>query len=139
MGHLNDAMNVTKKIRPNRNAEDLKLFKGIHWKDFFCVAISNARKMTSISDRCKTFFLLYCFLQQFDPSVFTLVSREVKIPPRGGTTNKTETKPFLTTLVVEQSILAHEFPSFPVDLFGGKDSQSCRKLRSMFGYDESCY
>jgi hypothetical protein len=127
-------MNISKKIKPSKGDENVKLAEGIQSKDFFRAAISNARKMTSITDRCKSFFHLHCFLQQWDPSVFTLVSREVEIPRLGRPTNKTNKKPLLTTWVVEQSILAHEFP-FPDDLFGG-DSQSLRKLRSMFGYDE---
>jgi len=42
----------------------------------------------------------------------------------------------IDTVVIQQSILAHEFPRFPDELFGGKASAYCRKLRSMFGYDE---
>jgi hypothetical protein len=135
VGHLNDAISLSRKIKPGKSSGDVKLTEGIQSTDFFRVAISNARKMTSISDRCKLFFHLHHFLQQWDPSVFTLISREVEIPCLGGPANKKNNKtPLRTTWVVEQSILAHEF-LFPDDLFGG-DVQSCRKFRSMFGYDE---
>jgi hypothetical protein len=140
-GHLNDAINVCLK-RPNRSAENVKLAEGTQSKDFFCAAVSNAKKMTSISDRCKSFFYLHCFLQQWDPTVFTLDSREVKISRRGESAEQRRKMSFLSaenidTLVVQQSILAHEFPRFPDELFGGKASAYCRKLRSMFGYVES--
>lgn len=143
-GHLNDAIVVClKKIKPNRSAEDIKLAEGTQPKDFFCAAVSNARKMTSISDRCKSFFHLHCFLQQWDPSVLALDSRlQVKMSRRGESAEqRRKISPQATeehdTVVVQQSLLAHELPCFPDELFGGKASAYCRKLRSMFGFVES--
>jgi hypothetical protein len=125
-GHLNEAINVCLK-RPNRSAEDVKLAEGTQSKDFFCAAVSNARKMTSISDRCKSFCFLHSFLRQWDPSVFALDSRKVKISRRGESAEQRRKMSFLAaedidTVVVRQSILAHEFPRFPDELFGGRAS-----------------
>lgn len=41
------------------------------------------------------------------------------------------------TVMVEQSAFAHECPRFPDELFGGRESFCCRKLREMFGYANS--
>ncbi|KAL3763597.1 hypothetical protein ACHAW5_009598 [Stephanodiscus triporus] len=143
-GRLNDAIVVClKKIKPNRSAEDIKLAEGTQSKDFFCAAVSNARKMTSISDRCKSFFHLHCFLQQWDPSVLALDSRlQVKVFRHGESDEqRRKISPQATedidTVVVPQSLLAHELTCFPDELFGGKASAYCRKLRTMFGFVES--
>lgn len=142
-GQLNDAINVcSKKLRGNKSAEDKTLAEGTQSKYFFRAAVSNARKLPTVADRNKSFYHLYCFLQQWDPSAFTLDSRKTRILRRGSSVksvgqrrrNSFLAQDDLDTMVIEQSVLAHECPRFPDELFGGKESASCKKLRSMFGY-----
>jgi len=145
-GQLNDAINVcSKKIRPNKGVEDTIFAEGTKSKDFFHAAISNARKQSSVSERCKSFYHLYCFLQQWDSSAFTLDSRKIRLSRRRASNEHNyRRRSFLAaedsdTIVVEQSVLAHECPRFPDELFGGKDSACCQKLRAMFGYRSHPY
>ncbi|KAL7552042.1 hypothetical protein ACHAWF_015250 [Thalassiosira exigua] len=141
VGHLNEAISVCKKKLKSNKAENI-IPEGMQSKDFFRAAISNAKKMPTVSDRCQSFFHLHCFLKQWNPSAFKLDSRKVRVLRRGSS-SKLEQKlksSFLSSseeqdsVVVEQSVLAHECPRFPDELFGGKESRSCQKLRAMFGY-----
>ena len=134
VGELNDAINISsKKIKPYK---DEKIAEGAQSKDFFRAAVSNARKSSSISERCKSFYQLYYFLQQYDPAAFTSDSRKIKVSRRGGRPNSSflAHSDDMDTMVIEQSVLAHECPRFPDELFGGKESACSQKLRGMFGY-----
>mmetsp|Transcript_17028 Transcript_17028/g.35991 ORF Transcript_17028/g.35991 Transcript_17028/m.35991 type:complete len:1026 (-) Transcript_17028:175-3252(-) len=142
-GRLNDAINVcSKKIRPNKVPvvpEETSFAGGTSSKDFFRAAVSNARKQSSVSERCKTFYLLHCFLQQWDPSALEMDSRQVKVSRRKASLAHMQRPSFrglddYDTMMVKQSVLAHDFPRFPDELFGGKESACCLKLRAMFGY-----
>jgi len=133
-GQVNDAINIClKKIGPRKG--DVTLVEGTSPKHFFRAAVSNAKKQ-SLSDRCKSFNHLHCFLQQWDPSCFALDSRKVKVlrsRSKEGHRRRTSFRN-ADTVVVEQSVFAHDCPRFPDDLFGGKKSVFCQKLRAMFGY-----
>ena len=103
------------------------------------MAISNARKQNTMSERCKAFYFLHGFLQQWDQSVFAMESRKIKVSRRGASEEQRMRRSFLSgedidTIVVEQSVLAHDCPRFPDDLFGGKESVYCQRLRAMYGY-----
>ena len=103
------------------------------------MAISNARKQNTMSERCKAFYFLHGFLQQWDQSVFAMESRKIKVSRRGASEEQRMRRSFLSgedidTIVVEQSVLAHDCPRFPDDLFGGKESVYCQSLRAMYGY-----
>ena len=43
----------------------------------------------------------------------------------------------LDTMMIEQSVFAHEVGPFPNELFGGKETASAKKLRQLFGYSVS--
>mmetsp|Transcript_4116 Transcript_4116/g.9069 ORF Transcript_4116/g.9069 Transcript_4116/m.9069 type:complete len:1111 (+) Transcript_4116:67-3399(+) len=144
-GLLNDAINVcTKKIKPNNkpDTEGTTFSEGTKAKDFFRAAVLNANNQSSVAERCKSFYHLHCFLKQWDPSTFTLESRKIKVSPRGGSTERIRKTSFrvaedFDSVIVEQSAFAHECPRFPDELFGGKESICCKKLRAMFGYAQS--
>lgn len=133
-GQVNGAINIClKKIGPRKG--DVKLVEGTSPKHFFRAAVSNAKKQ-SLSDRCKSFNHLHCFLRQWDPSCFALDSRKAKVlrsRSKEGHRRRTSFKD-VDTVVVEQSVFAHDCPRFPDELFGGKNSVFCQKLRAMFGY-----
>lgn len=138
VGHLNDAISIcSKKIRPSKGSEesDSKIAEGTQAKDFFHAAVLNAGQVSSLSERCKSFYLLHCFLKEWDPSTFKMDSRKVKVtrhPRRRLSFHSPDDSD--NTIVVEQSVLAHECPRFPDELFGGRDTAQCKRLRSMFGY-----
>ena len=138
-GQLNDAINIcSKKIRPTKSVNDTNFSEGMQSKDFFRAAVSNARRVSSISERCKSFYHLHFFLQQWDPNAFTMDSRKIRISRRGLSVDQRRMTSFLgaedfDTMLIEQSVLAHECPRFPDELFG-KESACCKKLRLMFGY-----
>ena len=97
--------------------------------------------VTGVTDRCKFFYHLHCFLYQWEPLAFTKDARKVRVARRSTVTGElTRRRASLPgseefdTIIVEQSLLAHECPRFPDELFGGKDSPSCQKIRTMFGY-----
>mmetsp|Transcript_31397 Transcript_31397/g.66074 ORF Transcript_31397/g.66074 Transcript_31397/m.66074 type:complete len:1093 (-) Transcript_31397:1416-4694(-) len=139
-GQLNDAINLcSKRMKSTGESKDAERTQS---KDFFRAAVSNARKLSSVSERCQSFYHLYCFLQQWDPSIFELDSRKIRIVARRGSVDQGRRRSFertiaddpFETMAVEQSVLAHECPRFPDDLFGGKESAYSKKLRLMFGY-----
>lgn len=133
-----------KKIKTNKGLEDTKkIAEGMQPKDFFRAAVSYAENLPGLPERCKTFYHLYCFLQQWDPSAFKLDSREIRVYRRGAsgdehmrwsTSRRGDGVDDTDTVVVEQSVLAHECPRFPDGLFGGKETACCQRLRAMFGY-----
>lgn len=125
-GHLNDAINVcAKKNRANKSAEEIKYHAdGNQATDFFRIAITNASQLSGVSERCQSFYHLHCFLKEWDPSAFALESRRIKVSRQS----------FSNTKMVDQSVLAHECPRFPDELFGGSESYQCQKVRRMFGY-----
>lgn len=128
-GQVNDAIAVcSKRSKGHKEADEVKGI-GSQAKDFFRVAAITAKGQTE-SDRCKSFYHLHCFLKQYDPTCFSLDKRKVKVHRIG---EKSAFRKDISTVVVEQSVLAHEI-RFPDELFS---SPYCRKLRSMFGYAES--
>lgn len=129
-GQINDAIALcSKRSKAHKDADEVKSI-GSQAKDFFRVAAKTAKGQTE-ADRCKLFYHLHCFLKQYDPTCFSLDKREVKVHRIGD--KKSAFRKDFSTVVVEQSVLAHEI-RFPDELFS---SPYCRKLRSMFGYAES--
>jgi len=102
--------------------------------------VSNA-KQSSSDKNVQSFYLLYYFLQSYEPSIFELESRKVRVSRRGSKNRRCNsfmaTAEDLDTMMIEQSVFAHEVGPFPNELFGGKDSASAKKLRQMFGYGVS--
>ena len=135
VGKLNEAIKLcsTKKNK----SEDKN---GVEAKDFFHTAVSNA-KQSSSNKNVQSFYLLYYFLQSYDPSIFELESRKVRVSRRGSKNRRSNsfmaTAEDLDTMMIEQSVFAHECGPFPNELFGGKESQCAQKLRQMFGYGVS--
>ncbi len=121
----------SKRSKANKDTAEGKSI-GSQAKDFFRVAAKTAKDQSE-SDRCKSFYHLHCFLKQYDPTCFELDKRKVKVS-RMEDKNKSSFRKDISTVVVEQSVLAHEI-RFPDELFSSP--QYCRKLRSMFGYAES--
>lgn len=135
-GELNDAINIcSKKIKPN---SEEKIVEGITSKDFFRAAITNAKKERSISERSKSFYHLYYFLRQWDPSAFDIKKEKVKVSRlhsgRNSFSALVQQVDQMETMVLEQSALAHDCPRFPDELF---DRRCCQKLRNMYGYNTS--
>lgn len=126
---VNDAITLcSKRSKANKETADAKSI-GSQAKDFFRVAAKTA-KVQNESDRCKSFYHLHCFLRQYDPSCFELDKRKVKVSRMDDKYNSAFRKD-ISTVVVEQSVLAHEI-RFPDELF--TSPHNCRRLRSMFGY-----
>ena len=134
-GQINDAIALcSKRSKAHKDTDEEVKIIGSQAKDFFRVAAKLAKGQNE-SDRCKSFYHLHCFLKQYDPSCFSLDKRKMKVHRIGDDKKSTFRKEF-STVVVEQSVLAHEI-RFPDELFGGKDSTYCRKLRTMFGYAQT--
>ena len=134
-GMINDAIAVcSKRSKVHKGADEENKVAGSQAKDFFRVAAKIAKEQNE-AERCSSFYHLHCFLKQYDPSCFSLDKRKMKVHRIGDEKKSTFRKDY-STVVVEQSVLAHE-TRFPDELFGGKDSFSCRKLRTMFGYAQS--
>mmetsp|Transcript_11168 Transcript_11168/g.19085 ORF Transcript_11168/g.19085 Transcript_11168/m.19085 type:complete len:1016 (-) Transcript_11168:33-3080(-) len=121
----------SKRSKANKDTAEAKSM-GSQAKDFFRVAAKTAKGQKE-SDRCKSFYHLHCFLKQYDPTCFSLDKRKVKVS-RMEDKNKSAFRKDISTVIVEQSVLAHEI-RFPDELFSSP--QYCRKFRSMFGYAES--
>jgi hypothetical protein len=135
-GQINDAIAVcSKRYKTHKGTGEEIKGTGSQAKDFFRVAATIAKEQNE-ADRCKSFYHLHCFLQQYDPSCFSLDRRKMKVHRIGDDEKKSHALRKTSTVVVEQSVLAHEI-RFPDELFGGKDSAYCRKLRTMFGYAQS--
>ena len=120
----------SKRSKANKDTAEIKGV-GSQAKDFFRVAAKTANEQNE-DDRCKSFYHLHCFLKQYDPTCFELDKRKVKVS-RMEDKNKSTFRKDISTVVVEQSALAHEV-RFPDELFR---THHCRRLRSMFGYAES--
>ena len=126
-GQINDAIAIcSKRSKSHKDADEVKGI-GSQPKDFFRVA-AKAAKGQKESDRCKSFYHLHFFLKQYDPTCFSLDKRKVKVHRIGDKTRSSFRKD-ISTVVVEQSVLAHEI-RFPDELFSSP--QYCRKLRSMY-------
>ncbi len=129
---VNDAITLcSKRSKANKETTEVKSI-GSQAKDFFRVA-AKAAKVQNESDRCKSFYHLHCFLKQYDPTCFARDKRKVKVS-RMDDKNKSAFRKDISTVVVEQSALAHEI-RFPDELFSSP--HHCRRLRSMFGYADS--
>ena len=131
-GLINDAIAICSKRSKSQKDPTEDKIVGSQAKDFFRVAAKKAKKQKE-SEICKSFFHLHCFLKQYDPTCFTLDKRKVKVH-RVGEKNKSSFRKDFSTIVVEQSVLAHEV-RFPDELFS--TPAHCQKLRSMFGYAQS--
>lgn len=131
---INDAIAVcSKRSKVHKGPDEENKVAGTQAKDFFRVAAKIAKEQNE-AERCSSFYHLYCFLKQYDPSCFSLDKRKMKVHRIGDEKKSKSTfRKDYSTVVVEQSVLAHE-TRFPDELFG---SLSCRKLRTMFGYAQS--
>ncbi len=129
---VNDAITLcSKRSKASKETAEVKGI-GSQAKDFFRVAAKTA-KVQNESDRCKSFYHLHCFLKQYDPACFELDKRKVKVSRKDDKYSSAFRKD-ISTVVVDQSVLAHEI-RFPDELFSSP--HHCRRLRSMFGYAES--
>ena len=136
VGQLNEAIKLC-STKKNKNEDNTN---GVEAKDFFLAAVSNA-KQSSSNKNVQSFYLLYYFLQSYDPSIFELESRKVRVSRRGSKNRRSNsfmaTAEDLDTMTIEQSVFAHECGAFPNELFGGKETASAKKLRQLFGYSVS--
>jgi len=125
--------------------------KGMESADFFEAAIESARRIEGIDERCKLMHRVHNFLEDWDPECFKKSNRlpserkEEKRrrswgmgqkngwhpPPVESRRSSFSTASFSSVI---QSNLAHAYPHFPDDLFGGLKSEHAISLRKMFGY-----
>ena len=127
----------------------------VQGEDFFIVALEHSKTMYhDIGSRTRLMFHLYRFLLLWHPRCLLVESRPVVPPSKSnyslsshhcdkqlqGHASNVESSDNTDKDVVSHpmhlSALAQSHPEFPDELFGGRESKVCFKIRKMFGYND---
>jgi hypothetical protein len=90
---------------------------------FFQAAIVQASNDMSIGERCSLFYYLHRFLLTWHPEC--LLSKNDQRSQVGTSDDASQG--------LSAGLICHDFPNH---LFGGENSLACRKVKSLFGYQD---